>query len=115
MLEEPGDPADIKSFGDSKLDPGTINIILGTNAKLSKAAMVEAIMIVSEAKAAVMQELNILSPVSGKIATGTGTDSVVIFNGCKKQINYCGKHVLFGEMIARVVSKSIKESLNDIV
>lgn len=106
-----GDPADWKYFKDTQLDPGTINIILGTNAKLSHAAMVEAIMIITEAKAVAMQELNILSPISNKISTGTGTDSVVVFNGCGKEINFCGKHVLFGEMIASVVIKSIKESL----
>jgi adenosylcobinamide amidohydrolase len=109
-----GDPADERNFGSEKPAQGTINIILGTNAKLSDAAMIEAIMIISEAKAAVFQKLNILSVVSQKIATGTGTDSIVVFNGFGREITYCGKHVLFGEMIAKVVSKALESSLNDI-
>ena len=106
-----GDPADWRSFGNGNAKAGTINIILGTNAKLTKAAMVEAVMIISEAKAAILQQLNILSVVSQKIATGTGTDSIAVFNGSGRQINYCGKHVLFGEMISTVVSKAIESSL----
>lgn len=110
-----GDPADLKSFGDIILDPGTINIILGTNAKLSSQAMVEAIMIASEAKAAIMQELNIISPISKKIATGTGTDSIVFFNGSGRKINYCGKHVLFGEMIASSIANCMKDSIKKVI
>jgi adenosylcobinamide amidohydrolase len=107
-----GDPVYERSFGCEKPAHGTINIILGTNAKLTEAAMVEAIMIISEAKAAVFQKFNILSIVSQKIATGTGTDSIAVFNGAGREINYCGKHVLFGEMIAKVVSKALESSLN---
>lgn len=106
-----GDPVYERAFSCENPVNGTINIILGTNAKLSEAAMVEAIMIISEAKAAVFQKLNILSIVSQKIATGTGTDSIAVFNGIGREINYCGKHVLFGEMIAKVVSKALESSL----
>mgnify|MGYP000121774641 FL=1 len=110
-----GDTADWKSLNSNNLKPGTINIILGTNARLSKSAMVEALMIITEAKACIMQDFNILSPVSKKIATGTGTDSCVVFTGTGQKIDYCGKHVLMGEMVANVVLKSLKESLSEIV
>jgi len=106
-----GDPAGWRSFGDVKPSAGTINIILGTNAKLTKAALVEAIMIISEAKAAILQQMTVLSVVSQKTATGTGTDSIAVFNGFGRPINYCGKHVLLGEMISTVVSKAIESSL----
>ncbi|WP_432408860.1 adenosylcobinamide amidohydrolase [Wukongibacter sp. M2B1] len=107
-----GDAADIKHFCDEELEPGTINIIIGTNARLSSAAMIEAVMIAAEAKAGIMQELNIISPVSNKLATGTGTDSIAIFNGFERKIKYCGKHVILGEMIALAVSEAIKQSVN---
>ncbi len=110
-----GDPADWKSFNSQNPKPGTINIILGTNARLSKAAMVEAIMIITEAKTCIMQDFNILSPVSKKTATGTGTDSCVLFTGTGQNIDYCGKHVLMGEMIAGVVLKSLRESVSEII
>ncbi|MCI1943661.1 adenosylcobinamide amidohydrolase [Clostridium luticellarii] len=110
-----GDTADWKSFNSHSPKPGTINIILGTNARLSKAAMVEAIMIISEAKTCVMQDFNILSSVSGKTATGTGTDSCVVFTGTGENIDYCGKHVLMGEMVAKAVLKALKDSLSEIV
>lgn len=110
-----GDAADWKSFNSYSPKPGTINIILGTNAKLSRAAMVEAIMIITEAKTCIMQDFNILSSVSKKTATGTGTDSCVVFTGTGENIDYCGKHVLIGEMVANVVLKSLRDSLSEII
>lgn len=107
-----GDIADWQSFENGLNSTGTINIVLGTNAKLSHAAMVEAIMIASEAKASVLEQYNIISPISKKIATGTGTDSTAVFCGDGKVINYCGKHVLFGEMIASVVIDALTASLS---
>lgn len=107
-----GDHADWQFFDEVQKNTGTINIVVGTNAKLSNAAMVEAIMIISEAKASVLEYLNILSPISNKIATGTGTDSTAVFCGNGREINFCGKHVLFGEMIASVVIDALKSSLS---
>lgn len=109
-----GDTAGWRFFGDTDASAGTINIILGTNAKLTEAALVEAVMIISEAKAAILQQLNIKSVVSQKIATGTGTDAIAVFNGSGRSINYCGKHVLMGEMISSVVIKAIESSLNGV-
>ncbi|MBT4286069.1 MAG: hypothetical protein HOD92_01935 [Deltaproteobacteria bacterium] len=37
------------------------------------------------------------------------------WKGTGRSINYCGKHVLFGEMISTVVSKSIESSLKGAV
>ncbi|MCG8571720.1 MAG: adenosylcobinamide amidohydrolase [Spirochaetes bacterium] len=106
-----GDPADWPYFSATDLSPGTINIILGTNAHLSSAALVEAIMIITETKVAVLNELAITSPISDKLATGTGTDSTAIFHGNGLDISYCGKHVLLGEMIAKCTAKALKASL----
>jgi len=73
--------------------------------------MVECIMMATEAKSACLQNLGVKSPVSGEIATGTGTDSCAIACGTGPKVEYCGKHVLFGELLAKAVYKALKESL----
>lgn len=104
-----GDPADWSSLVTGHPSAGTINILVITNADLEPSAMAEALMIATEAKAAALQDMNILSPISGKIATGTGTDAMAIAVGFGPgKIRYCGKHVLFGEMLARAVISSLR-------
>ena len=108
-----GDRAEHRSMGIDKVKMGTINIIGITSAILLPAAMIEALVIITEAKAAAMQQLKIKSPVSGEIATGTGTDGIVFVNGQKgPTIKYCGKHTLFGEILARAVIEALTASIN---
>jgi iron complex transport system ATP-binding protein len=117
-----GDPAEWRHFAESSAENtetiglgnksgGTINIILGTNATLTPSAQVECISLISEAKADVCRSLGIHSPVTQKIATGTGTDSTAVFCGDGVRIQYAGKHVLFGEMLASVVCEVLISSL----
>ena len=109
-----GDRADWRTFQTDANSAGTINIIISTNAMMSQAAMVESVMLVTEAKTVAMRKLGVISPVSGEIATGTGTDAIAIVNGFGPEtIRYCGKHVLFGEMLASAVIEAITESLCD--
>ena len=109
-----GDRADWRKFQTDANPTGTINIIILTNARMSPAAMVEAVMLATEAKTVAMRKLGLKSPVSGAIATGTGTDVIAVANGFDSEIiRYCGKHVLFGEMLASLVIEAITESLRD--
>ncbi len=109
-----GDRADWRKFQIDTNPSGTINIIILTNATMSHAAMVESVMLTTEAKTVAMRKLGVKSPVSGTIATGTGTDAIAVANGFGSEtIRYSGKHVLFGEMLASVVIDAITESLND--
>lgn len=109
-----GDRADWRSFQTDAHPAGTINIIILTNATMSHAAMVESVMLATEAKTVAMRKLGVKSPVSGAIATGTGTDAIAVANGFGSgTIRYCGKHVIFGEMLASVVIEAITESLSD--
>ena len=102
-----GDPADYR-----RIPAGTINIIFLTNARLTPAAMVETIMTITEAKCAVLSELKIKSTLTGKIATGTGTDAIAVVSGYgSTEVSYAGKHVLFGEITAKAVMQALKESL----
>ncbi len=109
-----GDRADWRKFQIDANPTGTINIIILTKATMSHAAMVESVMLATEAKTVATRKLGVKSPVSGAIATGTGTDSIAVVNGFGSEtLRYCGKHVLFGEMLASVVIEAITESLSD--
>jgi adenosylcobinamide amidohydrolase len=107
-----GDRAEHRTIAARHDQPGTINIVALTSAALTDAAMVEALLTVTEAKAAVLQEVGVLSPVSGQLATGTGTDSVAVVSGTGPQtIAYCGKHVLFGETLAALAIEAVTDSI----
>lgn len=90
---------------------GTINIILVTNARLSHAAMVTAVQVAAESKASVLLEHDIRSPLSGAVATGTGTDATVIVRGSGPARRYGGTHTAIGAMIGRVVARGVAEGL----
>jgi len=109
-----GDIADYRRI-DELCDVGTINILVGTTVALTPAAMVEALMVVTEAKCTVFQQQKIVSPVSGRIATGTGTDALAIV--CQppaqaRAVKYIGKHTLLGETLAQAVIEALTSSLN---
>ncbi|MBI1922897.1 adenosylcobinamide amidohydrolase [Candidatus Poribacteria bacterium] len=107
-----GDPAEWREMGEAATERGTINIIVLTNARLTHAAMVEAVMTATEAKSAALQELAVRSATTGLPATGTGTDSIAIASGFgPTEIRYCGKHVIFGEVLASTVMQAVTTSL----
>lgn len=105
-----GDPADAALPHHSGGPPGTINILVGTTARLSPAAMAEALILIGEIKAAVILGLEYPSPVSGRPATGTGTDSAGIYCGEGARIDFCGKHTLFGEHLAGALAEALEAS-----
>ncbi len=107
------DPADVRTFNADEPPPGTINIIAATTARLTPAALVEALVIITEAKCAVLQDLGIKSRVSDAVATGTGTDATAIVNGAgPPTVAYCGKHVLAGEIFGRLTLAAVKSSVD---
>jgi len=109
-----GDKADIQDILLTSKEIGTINLVLICSAQLTDAAMVEAIMVATEAKAAALQEAGIESLVSGGVATGTGTDSIAVVSGDgPATIEFCGKHVLLGEWIGRLVLKVVSDSISE--
>lgn len=89
---------------------GTINTILLTNASLTEAAMARALITITEAKCAALQDLGITSSYTPSlIATGgTGTDNVMVVPGNGIRITYTGGHSKIGELIGRVVYESVK-------
>ncbi len=107
-----GDYAEYRELAPTPTETGTINIILGTTVSLTPAAQAEALMIITEAKTALLHELNEQSRVSSLMATGTGTDSAAVFSAPNSLlVSYCGKHTLFGEIIGVLVKKTLSEAL----
>jgi len=96
--------------------PGTINLIVAVNEPLSDGATAEALQIATEARVLAVYEAGVISTRSGKPATGTGTDCIVIAAPAGNHAHpYCGKHTLAGELIGRAAlascTKALKRSL----
>jgi adenosylcobinamide amidohydrolase len=113
-----GDPGEFKPqqmFSNSKHSRfGTINMAIGTDVPLSDGALAEALMVITEAKSSVLFDLAVKSRVSDRRATGTGTDSAMVF--CTKDPaalheKFCGKHTVLGQLFASAVRNALSESL----
>ena len=93
-------------------EPGTINVIILTNMKLTSRALTRAIISATEAKSAALQDLDIRSSYSaGYQATGTGTDEVLVVEGRGRKVENAGGHSKLGELIAKGVYRGVKESI----
>lgn len=91
--------------------PGTINLIVLLQARLSRAAMVNAVVTATEAKTAVLQALDVLTPEGGP-ASGTSTDTVTIaMTGVGPRQPYAGPATVAGWLIGRAVRQAVQESL----
>ena len=92
--------------------PGTINIILLANAALSDGAMARAIITVTEAKTAALQDLNIRSSYTPhNQATGTGTDNIIVVSGKGSPATYTGGHAKIGELIGKAAKAAVLEAI----
>jgi adenosylcobinamide amidohydrolase len=91
--------------------PGTINIVLITNAHLSASAMVGAVQVVTESKTATLLSSGVRSWTGRRGATGTGTDAVVIVGGDGPALRYSGTHTQLGELIGRLVERGLRKGL----
>ena len=111
----PGDPACWEEI-DSKyqmLHPGTINIILHINAALTEGTMVRAVITGSEAKAVACSELLCPSLYSEGIATGSGTDGMIVISDPSTSfvLTAAGKDSQLGEMIGSTIIKALKKAI----
>jgi adenosylcobinamide amidohydrolase len=95
---------------------GTINIIVALDARLSDAALVNALITATEAKAAALQDLGITDS-TGAVATGTTTDSVIL--ATTQNPHYTGVHQYaglateLGNAIASCVYEALRASLKE--
>jgi len=94
-------------------EPGTINILILTNMRLTPRARTRAIITATEAKTAAMQDLDIRSVFSPEKsqATGTGTDEVLVVEGRGTWLDDAGGHCKLGELIAKAVHEGVKEAV----
>ena len=94
-------------------EPGTINVILLTNMKLTPRAMTRAIISATEAKTAALMDLDVRSSVAPRRyqATGTGTDNILVVEGTGTPIKLTGGHTRMGELIARAVYRGVREAV----
>nr|WP_320160366.1 adenosylcobinamide amidohydrolase [uncultured Methanoregula sp.] len=109
-----GDPASYYENGDPAGPVGgTINTILLIDADLPEYAMTRAVMTATEAKTAALQQLMARSIYSTGIATGSGTDMIVIVAdpGSSRHLTNTGKHSKLGELIGRAVIQATHAAL----
>lgn len=91
---------------------GTINILCALSTPLTAEAALEAMALVSEAKAAAMMDAHIPSMVSGSDASGTGTDCIVVAHPLGADAaEYCGKHTQLGHLIGWHVRDAVSRGI----
>jgi adenosylcobinamide amidohydrolase len=93
------------------VEPGTINLIILTNRQLFPPAMSRALITATEAKTAVLEDLDIRSSYTGTPATGTGTDSILVVAGKGPAVTMTGGHVKLGELMAKAVYEAVREAV----
>ncbi len=106
-----GEPVTLRQRTNSRAQPGTINLILVTNARLSASAMVGMVQVATEAKTAVLIHAKVKSWTGCPGATGTGTDAVVVVSGKGPPMRYSGTHTVLGELVGRVIGTAVTEGL----
>ena len=92
---------------------GTINVVLLTNASLTQGAMARALITITEAKTAALEDLDVRSsytPLENQ-ATGTGTDNAIVVPGDGPRITCVGGHTVAGELIARATKEGVQEAI----
>jgi adenosylcobinamide amidohydrolase len=94
-------------------EPGTINMILMSNMRLSPRAMNRAVISATEAKTAALWDMDIRSSQTGRFhpATGTGTDNIIAVEGDGTPIDNAGGHSKMGELIADAVYAGVREAV----
>ena len=111
----PGDPSSYyeRNGAYEMLPPGTINVFIYINQNVTEAAMVRSMMIASEAKAAAVSHLLLGSCYSEEIATGSGTDGMVIASAMEGELTLtdASGHSKLGELIGRAVRMAVKHAL----
>lgn len=95
--------------------PGTINVLLAVDGRLTPSAMVNAVITATEAKTAALGDLGVCDAENGLPATGTTTDAVML--GVSQRPDwpllhaYAGTATDLGGMVGRLVYAAVSESL----
>ena len=93
---------------------GTINLLCQVSRPLSQEAFLEALSLAAEARTTALLESGVLSAETGKPATGTGTDCIVIAAPRSGETaNYVGKHTLLGHLIGSSVLEAVRSGVRE--
>lgn len=95
--------------------PGTINILLQISCPLSECASLEALSLVAEARTSAVLDGNVPSSMGNTIATGTGTDCIVVASPLPlvddSELDYAGKHTELGHLIGSCVYDAVRHGV----
>lgn len=95
-----------------ELVPGTINTWIFVNGELTEEAFIQSIMTATEAKVKVMDNLKVLDSVTGTVATGTSTDSILIAaTQMGKKLEYAGTITPLGKLVSQGVFECTTEAI----
>jgi adenosylcobinamide amidohydrolase len=98
--------------GDSPgpLRPGTINVLVQVSQPLDDGALVEALALAAEARTAAVLAARVPSRRSTRLATGTGTDCLVVAAPERPGVaaaRYAGKHTRLGALVGAAVEEAV--------
>jgi adenosylcobinamide amidohydrolase len=105
-----GDPPEIERAAAA----GTINILCRLSTPLTPAAALEALSIAAEARTVAVREAAVPSERTGRFATGTGTDCIVIAAPVavgQPAAAHAGKHTAIGHVIGAAVAEAIAQGV----
>lgn len=92
---------------------GTVNLLCSFSGALSENALVEALAVAAEARTATILQACVPSRVSGLLATGTGTDCIVVSAaGEGAAMEYAGKHTVVGHLIGASVTEAVRRGVD---
>ena len=95
--------------------PGTINLVVAVSVPLTEEALLEGLALAAEARTAAMLEARLPSPLSGRPASGTGTDCIVVAAPVAPlsaaRLAYAGKHTRVGSLLGAVVRDAVSRGL----
>ncbi|HYC21958.1 MAG TPA: adenosylcobinamide amidohydrolase, partial [Candidatus Bathyarchaeia archaeon] len=91
---------------------GTINLLCCVSTPLAEEALVEALAIAAEARAAAVLDASVASRSTGRPATGTGTDCIVVAApGLDGGESFAGKHTLVGHLIGCAAGDATRQGV----
>lgn len=93
---------------------GTINLIVLVSAALPPYAMVRAVLTLTEGKTAALQDLGIASAITGRPATGTATDGLILLTDpAAPELTDAGTFSLLGSLLADAAHEAVTRCLSD--
>jgi adenosylcobinamide amidohydrolase len=112
--EQPEKPGKLEQPQPPQQVVGTINLLLQVTAPLGDGALIELLALAAEARTAAVLEGRVPSRQSGQVATGTGTDCIVVAapDDGRAGERYAGKHTALGALAGKVVREAVSRGVH---